>query len=85
MGGGGESKVAEDRGLILFKMGFGATPVPLEYACFYLGSDLRRNLTRAARPLRQCGSAFLRWIGATGIGSQRHSGCLDWRVGSSRI
>jgi hypothetical protein len=57
-------------GLRLFKLRFGATPVSLEHATFYFGSNLRRRLTTAAHSLRQSGSAFLRRIGAVGRGLQ---------------
>jgi len=50
--GGAES----DPGLSLFKSRFGATPVPIESAKFYLGSDLRRKLTDAAHFLRRIGT-----------------------------
>ena len=53
-----------DPGLSLFKSRFGATPVALESASFYLGSDFRRKLTDAARFLRQRGTSLLRRIGA---------------------
>ena len=43
-------------GLSLFKTRFGATPVPLEFARFYLGSDLRRKLTHAVHFLRRTGT-----------------------------
>jgi hypothetical protein len=52
-----------ETGLSLFKIRFGATPVPLQLARFYLGSDLRRKLTTAAHFLRDRSSAIYRWIG----------------------
>jgi hypothetical protein len=51
-----------NRGLSLFKSRFGATPVSLESATFYLGSTVRRKLTGAARSLGQNGAGLLRWI-----------------------
>jgi hypothetical protein len=63
-------------GLRLFKLRFGATPVSLESATFYLGSNLRRRLTTAAHSLRQSGSALLRRIGAVGRGLQLSASVL---------
>jgi len=40
-------------GLSLFKEGFGAVPVPVEEATYYLGSGLRQKLTAGARLLRR--------------------------------
>ena len=52
----GDAEPNQNPGLSLFKSRFGATPVSLEYARCYFGSDLRRKLTGAARYLRQIGS-----------------------------
>jgi hypothetical protein len=41
-------------GLARFKFGFGATPVKLEEAEFFLGSPVRQRLRSAARLLRDC-------------------------------
>ncbi len=60
----GDAEPNPNPGLGLFKSRFGARPVSLESASFYLGSGLRRKLTGAARPLRQIGSGFLRRAGA---------------------
>lgn len=54
--------VESNPGLRLFKSRFGAASVSLESAVFYLGSDLRRRLTGAARSLRQNGAGLFRWI-----------------------
>ena len=67
---------ADGPGLDLFKLRFGAAPVFLEHATFYLGSDLRRRLTTAAHYLRQSGSALLRRIGAAGRGLQLSASVL---------
>jgi hypothetical protein len=40
-------------GLSLFKTRFGATPVSLEFARFYFGSDLHRKLTNAVHSFRR--------------------------------
>jgi lipid II:glycine glycyltransferase (peptidoglycan interpeptide bridge formation enzyme) len=42
-----------DTGLSLFKIRFGATPKPLEFARFYFGSDLHRKLTNAVHSFRR--------------------------------
>jgi hypothetical protein len=53
LGGAGE----EHPGLRRFKSGFGARPVELEAADFYLAGPLKRMLTRAARSLRRYAQA----------------------------
>lgn len=52
-----------DPGITMFKSRFGATPLPLEYLCFYFGSDLRLRLTVAAHYLRHYRSAIFRGRG----------------------
>jgi hypothetical protein len=76
---------ASNPGLELFKLRFGATPVSVESATFYLGSNLRRRLTAAAHSLRQSGSALLRRIGAVGRGLQLSASVLDPCSAADRV
>ena len=50
----------QSAGLQRFKAGFGAEAVPLEAACFYLGSMLRNRLERTVRVARENPVAALR-------------------------